>query len=411
MIKVLSAILALVTPAVAQRVQVDDLVRQALESNPEILAAQKRYEAARQRPVQASALPDPMISPGYNSNGAPWPGALLGTEPTSNIGIMMSQEIPYPGKRKLAGSIASKEAEAEFEAYQQVQLAVMSRLKQAYHRLAFTYSALEVLERNLALLRKLHGIGEIRYSVGKTEQQDVLRSQTQMALLETRRIPLEREIRAREAEINSLLNHAPGTPLGRPVDLAPLVLTASLEELYAAAKENSPMIRRDEKMIQRSELAVNAARKEYYPDITLNGGYYNMGRMPDMYMFRADIKVPLYWFRKQRPNVTEQANELVQARRTLQATTHNLEFRIQDDYSMAEAALKLVTLYRETVIPQASLTLESSLSSYETGKVDFLTVLSNYITILEYEMNYYEQLQNAYLALARLEEMTGRRLL
>lgn len=411
MIKVLSAILALVTPAVAQRVQVDDLVRQALESNPEILAAQKRYEAARQRPVQASALPDPMISPGYNSNGAPWPGALLGTEPTSNIGIMMSQEIPYPGKRKLAGSIASKEAEAEFEAYQQVQLAVMSRLKQAYHRLAFTYSALEVLERNLALLRKLHGIGEIRYSVGKTEQQDVLRSQTQMALLETRRIPLEREIRAREAEINSLLNHAPGTPLGRPVDLAPLVLTASLEELYATAKENSPMIRRDEKMIQRSELAVNAARKEYYPDITLNGGYYNMGRMPDMYMFRADIKVPLYWFRKQRPNVTEQANELVQARRTLQATTHNLEFRIQDDYSMAEAALKLVTLYRETVIPQASLTLESSLSSYETGKVDFLTVLSNYITILEYEMNYYEQLQNAYLALARLEEMTGRRLL
>lgn len=171
------------------------------------------------------------------------------------------------------------------------------------------------------------------------------------------------------------------------------------------------MIRRDEKMIQRSELAVNAARKEYYPDVTLNGGYYNMGRMPDMYMFRADIKVPLYWFRKQRPQVTEQANELVQARRTLQATTQNLEFRIQDDYSMAEAALKLVTLYRDTVIPQASLTLESSLSSYETGKVDFLTVLSNYITILEYEMNYYEQLQNAYLALARLEEMTGRRLL
>ena len=410
-IPAICALLALSAHAQVQRVAVGDLVREALENNAEIRAAQKRYEAARQRPVQASALPDPMISPGYNSNGAPWPGAGIGTEPTSNIGVMVSQEIPYPGKRKLAGGIAAKEAEAEFESYQQVQFEVMSRLKQAYYRLAYTYVAIDVLDRNLALLRKLHGIGEIRYSVGKTEQQDVLRSQTQMALLETRRIPLQREIRVREAEINSLLNRKPATPLGRPADLGPVTLTANVEELYAAAKENSPLIRRDEKMIQRSELAVNAARKDYYPDITLNGGYYNMGRMPDMYMFRADIKVPLYWFRKQRPGVTEQANEVVQARRTLEATGQNLNFRIQDDYTMAEASLKLVSLYRETVIPQASLTLESSLSSYETGKVDFLTVLSNYITILEYEMNYYEQLQNAYLALARLEEITGRRLL
>jgi hypothetical protein len=32
----------------------------------------------------------------------------------------------------------------------------------------------------------------------------------------------------------------------------------------------------------------------------------------------------------------------------------------------------------------------------------------NYITIVEYQMNYYEELQNFYLALTRLEEMTGR---
>jgi outer membrane protein TolC len=171
------------------------------------------------------------------------------------------------------------------------------------------------------------------------------------------------------------------------------------------------MLRRDEKMVRRSELAVNAARREYYPDITLNGGYYNMGGMPDMYMFRADIKVPLYWFRKQRPGVTERATEVAQARRTLEATGRTLIFRIEDDYTMAEASLKLVGVYRDTVIPQASLTLESSLSSYETGKVDFVTVLGNYVAILEYEMNYYEQLQTAYLAIVRLEEMTGKRLL
>jgi hypothetical protein len=75
---------------------------------------------------------------------------------------------------------------------------------------------------------------------------------------------------------------------------------------------------------------------------------------------------------------------------------------------MSQTSEQLVRLYGQTVIPQASLALESSLSSYETGSVDFLTVFMNYITIVEYQMNYYEELQNFYLALARLEEMTAR---
>ena len=75
---------------------------------------------------------------------------------------------------------------------------------------------------------------------------------------------------------------------------------------------------------------------------------------------------------------------------------------------MAQTSEQLTRLYGQTVIPQASLALESSLSSYETGAIDFLTVLMNYITVVEYQMNYYEELQNFYLALARLEEMTAR---
>ena len=98
-------------------VSLNDLIREALTRNPEVLAAQKHYEAARQRPSQESSLPDPMLSVGYASNGGPLPGQGLGTQPTSNVGFMVSQEIPYPGKRKLRGDIAAKEADAEFQQY------------------------------------------------------------------------------------------------------------------------------------------------------------------------------------------------------------------------------------------------------------------------------------------------------
>jgi len=390
--------------------QLPDLIREALSNNPEILAAQKRYEAARQRPTQESSLPEPTISLGYNSVGNPLPGAGLGTQVLANAGVMVSQEVPFPGKLKLKGDMASKEAQAEFQQYQAVQLTMISRLKQAYYRLQYTYAATDLLVRNRDLLEKLLKVTEDRYSVGRAAQQDVFKAQTQTSILETRLVKLEQERRSRSAEIDSILNRAVGTPVGRPEDVKPKELTATLEELLAAARQNSPMLGRDRKMIERSELAVNMARKEYYPDVTLNAGYYNMGSMPPMYEVRADLKVPIYFWRKQRAGVNEQAGNLSQVRRMYEATDQSLRYQIQDDFLMAQASARLMKLYRQTVVPQGNLALEASLSTYETGSADFLSVLSNFTMVLDYEMNYHDEALNYALALSRLEEMTGQAL-
>jgi outer membrane protein TolC len=182
-------------PAMAQSLPA--LVREALQNNREILAAQKRYEGARQRPTQESSLPEPMVSLGYNSVGNPLPGAGLGSQVLANVGVMVSQELPFPGKLKLKGDMASKEAQAEFQQYQAVRLAVISRLKQAYYRLQYTYAASDLLVRNRDLLDKLLKVTEDRCSVGKAMQQDVFKAQTQLSILETRLVKLEQERRSR----------------------------------------------------------------------------------------------------------------------------------------------------------------------------------------------------------------------
>jgi len=396
---------ALCYPAMAQPLPA--LVREALQNNREILAAQKRYEAVRQRPTQDSSLPEPMVSLGYAGVGNPPPGAGLGSQVLANVGVMVSQEVPFPGKLKLKGDMASKEAQAEFHQYQAVQLAVISRLKQAYYRLQYAYAASDLLVRNRDLLARILKVTEDRYSVGRAVQQDVFKAQTQTSILETRLVKLEQERRSRSAEIDSILNRAVGTPVGRPEDVKPKELTATLEELLATARHDSPMLGRDQKMIERSELAVNVARKEYYPDVTLNAGYYNMGSMPPMYEVRADFKVPVYFWRKQRAGVNEQVSTESQARRTYEATDQALRYQIQDDFLMAQASARLMKLYTQTVVPQGNLALESSLSTYETGSVDFLSVLSNFTMVLDYEMSYYDEALNYALALSRLEEMTG----
>src|ERR1035438_7105185 len=156
---------------------------------------------------------------------------------------------------------------------------------------------------------------------------------------------------------------------------------------------------RDQKMAERAQTALSLARKDYYPDYAISGGYYNMAGLPAFYSFRADIKIPLYFRSKQRAEVTEQAIAVSQAKHTYEATGLALDLRLADDYSTADATYQSFELYRNSILPQARLTVESSRASYETGGVDFLSVLNNQNAALDYEMDSHDQMLIYHLAI------------
>ena len=400
--------LTTVQPAGAQepaRLLLPDVVAEALARNPEVAAAQQRYDALRQRPAQEKSLPDPMVSAGYSASGRPWPGAGLGTEPTSNIGFMVSQEVPFPGKRDLRASLASREADAYFEQIEATRLNITARVKQAYYRLAYTYAVSDVLTRNTDLLDTLLKVSEGRYAVGQAAQQDVFKAQTQLSILDLQLERMRQQRATREGEMNALLNRPANTQIGRPEDLALTPFDITLDALVIAA-QHAPMLRRDQVMVDRSQLAVEAARKEYTPDFAVTGGYYYMGAMPPMYEFRFDVKIPLQRARRAAA-VAEQLSMADEARSTYDSSRLSLQNRLQEDFQMAATSVRLARLYRETVLPQAHLALESSMTSYQTGAVDFLSVLTTFGSVLEYEMTYFEELAAYHTAASRLEEMAA----
>ncbi len=388
------------------RLSLDDVVAEALARNPDIAAVERQYDAARQRPVQERSLPDPMVSAGYNANGNPLPGAGLGTEPTANIGFMVSQQLPYPGKLDLRASMASREADAMRQQIEAARLNVTARVKQSYYRLSYTYAIDEVLTRNRDLLSTLLKVSESRYTVGEAAQQDVIKAQTQISILDLRLERVGQERATREGELNALLARPALAPIGRPEDLALTEFDASLDTLVTATTDHAPMLKRDQIMIDRSQLAVDAARKEYKPDFAVSGGYYYMGAMPPMYEVRFDVTIPLQRARRAAA-VAEQLSTVEQARRTYDGTRLNLQGRLQEDFQTASTSVRLARLYRDTVLPQARLALESSMASYQTGRVDFLSVVTNFGTVLEYEMSYFDELAAYHTAVSRIEEMSG----
>ncbi len=390
-----------------ESVRLDSLVAELLKSNPELQAARKRYEAALTRPAQESALPDPRITAGWVSNGWPYPGAGLGTEPTSNIGIQFAQEVPFPGKRAIKGGIAQKEADSEAQSTRALELRLVAQLKEKYYDLIFNYEAVDLIRRNQELLQQMAKVAEARYSAGKGMQQDIVKAGIEVSVLDNQLIALEQKRLSTQAEINALISRAPDADLGRPEAAATLPDLEPFESLRTRALEASPVLQAQRAVIDGRQLGVQAAQKAYYPDFDFMSGYYNQGAMKPMWEFKVQLNIPLYFGKKQRYGLEEAGANLAEAQRTYRNDQQWLLFRLRDRYTAAQASLKLMNLYSQQVVPQSELALKSSLASYEGGEVDFLTVLSNFTTIRDYQMNYFEQRAEYLKALSGLEELAG----
>jgi outer membrane protein TolC len=135
--------------------------------------------------------------------------------------------------------------------------------------------------------------------------------------------------------------------------------------------------------------------------------YQNRPLMPEMHGFTFSVNLPVFYRSKQREGVNEATQELASAQRNRDNREATLYFEVKEQYLAAKASEELAGLFAQAVVPQSTLALESSLAAYQVGSLDFLSLLANFITVLDYEINYYEELTSYQKALARLEVVTG----
>jgi cobalt-zinc-cadmium efflux system outer membrane protein len=195
--------------------------------------------------------------------------------------------------------------------------------------------------------------------------------------------------------------------LGRPEPSGALPPLPPFDAMKTSAEKSSPILRAQRASIDGRQFSLELARRDYYPDFEVMGGYFYQGSMKDMWEFRVKVNVPIFFARKQRLGVEEAGARLSEAHKTYRAQEQMISYRIKDQYLAAESALRLMDLYSKRIIPQASLALESSASSYGAGRIDFLSVLSNVSTILENEMDYYESRMKYLQAYANVQELMG----
>jgi len=378
------------------RIELRSLVREALENNPDIRAAQQRWVAAKAVIPQVKTLPDPLINLGYDQ--VEERGVTYG----------FSQEIPFPGKLRLRGEVATREAERVEQEYLAVPLRIIARLKEAFYDLAFVHRSIETVEKNRRVLLDFAQTAEARYAVGRGVQQDIFRAQTEVSRLLGRLATLEQRKASLQAEINRLLNRPPAAPLGIPQPLQMRPLRRPLEDFTVLVEQASPLLQAQYKSVERGDQNIALARREFLPDFSVSaGGVRNETARKNGYQVMLGIKVPLYYATKQREAVREALASREAAVQDAHAVRQELLFRIQDNVVQAQRAERLIALFTDAILPQARLTLEAAQAGYAVGKVDFLTLLSSLLTLQDNELELHGEITEHEKALARLEEVIG----
>jgi len=386
--------------------RLDDLLKQALERNPKIKSAGFEADAMSFRVPQEKSLPDPMI--GFTLKNMGFPNFTLGQEVMSGIGISFSQPIPFPGKLRLKGEIAGKAFERSREIRSAVVLGVLKDVKVAYFELYALHKSVAILWEQKAFLQRALELTETKYSVGDGVQSDVLKAQVEISRMDEMITPMAEMIQALQARINLLLDLPADRPLGVPQDQGIESLTVSLEELKKAAEENSPMVREASLMIEEGGKMVAFARKELSPNFVVGAGWEFKGRLPSMYEVMVGFEVPLYRKTKQSKMLEESLVRLESSKSGLVSTKNDVTFMVTEDYLKARSAESLIKLYKDAIIPQASLTVESSLAGYRVNKTDFLALLTDINTRFSYQMAYYRELAELWSSIARLEEYSAK---
>jgi outer membrane protein, heavy metal efflux system len=409
-VRIALIIMALITvPAVAPAqetvVTLKELEAEAVRNNPAVAMAENKAEAADERKSLAAAMPDPMI--GYMlQNVGGFNRSTIGIDPMSMEGIVVTQEIPFPGKLSTKGNAARKQAEQVRENARETRLKVLNDLRKAYYEYYLAWESARILQETKDLMKNVQHIAETRYATGQGSQQDVLRAQLEVSMLLDRLAEQEQKKESKSAELNALAGRDPLAPLGKPVDVLPLKLDLGLDEMNSMATAHSPLLAAKQRMVEQSEFELSMSKREYLPDITVTAGRFTRDELSNVYQASVMFRVPLYFWNKS-TGVRAANAELNSARYEYEAEKLATAARVRDLYSMAKTAEHHLHLYQAGIIPQARLALQSATSNYRVGKTDFMALLDTENLLLKYQLTEQEELVNLNKTLAMIGELTG----
>ena len=350
-----------------------DLLSEAQRNSPQILAARQEWQSMQQTPAQVSTLPDPQVALQQVNVGSPRPFAGFTNSDFAYIGLGVSQDFPYPGKLKLRHELADKDAEVAKEKVEAVRRAILSDLKMAYFRIAFLKRQMAILEEDRELLRQMEQAAEVKYRGGIGNQQEVLQGQLEQTKLLREVAANGLEAGKVQAELKQLLGRPQASPDVITEEIGESPVTRSFDELLIAAQSSNPQITGAQKAVDRQNVAIEIAKKDFYPDF--NAQFMWQRTDPSQYrayyQFTIGARIPIYRKKKLQPELAQAEIDKTRAQSELEVQSQEVSAILRQEYVAVDKTAELLRIYHDGLLPQAKAELQAGFAAYQSNRQDF----------------------------------------
>ncbi|MFV0456575.1 MAG: TolC family protein [Pseudomonas sp.] len=372
--------------------------------SPELQAVGHERRAAWERPDVAGALPDPMFT--FEEMGISRDDPSLSPSGVGSTRYAFRQTFPMGGKRRLAREVAEAGA-AQAEAREHLSRVELRRLvKLAFNEYQYVHAAIQISEELQALVDELERIAQARYRVGLAPQQDVIKAQTEYTSLQSELLSLERDQRGIVARLNGILarpaNSMLAAPAGWPELPSPVPTLAELQMRVGS----NPQLAELSAKIQEAQRAETLASRNWIPDITVGTAVVQMGNRAEEFELMLEMNIPL-WGGRRSAEQREAASLRYAAEARREAVTSRFAGNVGEAWSALETATRQHELTEKTLLPQAELTYQSALASYQTGNVDFATLLDAQRQIRQLRLSLLSLALEQRVQVVELERLVG----
>lgn len=386
---------------------VESLLAVARLNNPELAALRYETQAAGERIQPAGALPDPTlrtelrdIDNQRTSNPNLLPGRIGSTKYT------LIQPVPFWGKRDLRREIAeagSTQAKGQADA---AWSDLAARIKTTYAQYYSLSQAAMLTREILDLTANLAKITQARYSGGLVPQQDAIRAQVEQTALRSELVALDNERHHAMVRLNALLKRPPPAPLAEPRELRALPAGYDLAALENQLRARNPQLASDEARIAAAGKTHELVQRNRFPDFNLGISPIQRGSGISEWELMIEFNIPLQQ-ETRRSQEREAQAMLAAAEARKEATLNQLVSTLAENLSALESAQRTEQLARDELLPQAELTYQAALAGYETGKVDFATLLESQRQIRKAKLDRIKAQVEARVRLAEIERLLG----
>lgn len=388
-----------------QSQQLETLITEGLNNNPEIQKFELQYNIASEKVNEVNTFPNAEIGVGY-----------FVSEPETRTGaqrarVSLRQMIPWFGTITSRESYMNSLADAQYEDIVIAKRKLMASISQSYYNLYAIKAKQEVLVENIKLLETYETMALTSVEVGKASVVDVLRLQMRQNELEQLKQILEHDFLAEQTLLNNLLNRDKNTEI---VVVSDLMIPSENELLDSNNLALHPELSKYDKLYQSVEQSELLNQKESAPMLGFGLDYIPVSERTDInpidngkdiLMPMVTLSIPIF-NKKYKSQTRQNALKLQEIDSQKQNRLNTLETALDKAINnRISARISYDTQAKN--LKQAKDAEDILIKNYETGTIDFNNVLDIQELQLKFQMNQIESVKSFYVQTTLINYLTN----